>query len=95
LLSGLAGATEGSTTALDNSVVLLCNDMREGNDHYTASIPYVMIGSCGGHFKTGQIVGLNGTPNNHLLTSICHAVGLQVASVGDAKYAGDVDSSLT
>jgi hypothetical protein len=95
LLSGLAASTEGATTALDNTVVLLCNDMREGNDHYTANIPFVMIGGCGGFFKTGQIVGLSSVPNNKLLTSICHAMGLQVASVGDSTYAGDLDSSLT
>jgi hypothetical protein len=95
LLSGLAGSTEGATTSLDNTVVLICNDMREGNDHYTANIPFVMVGGCGGYFKTGQIVGLNSVSNNQLLTSICHAMGLQVAGIGNAPYTGDLDSSLT
>jgi hypothetical protein len=95
LLSGLAASTEGSSTALDNSLVMTCNDMREGNDHYTASIGFVMIGSLGGFLKTGEIVGLNGVPNNQLLTTICHGMGLQVASVGDSKYTGDLDSQLT
>jgi hypothetical protein len=95
LLAALDGTTEGSGTSLDNTLVLLCNDMREGNDHYSANIPFVMIGSCGGFFKTGQIVGFNSTPNNKLLTSICHAMGLQVTGVGESKYTGDLDSSLT
>ena len=95
LLSGLQGSAEGATTALDNTVVLICNDMREGNDHYSAQIPFVMVGGCGGYFKTGQIVGFNSVPNNQLLTSICHAMGLQVAGVGESKYSGDLDSSLT
>jgi hypothetical protein len=99
LLSGLSSSTEGSGTALDNTVVLLCNDMREGNDHYTANIAYIMIGSCGGFFKTGQIVGLGsgskGVPNNQLLTSICHAMGLQVTGIGTSEYTGNLDSYLT
>jgi hypothetical protein len=54
-----------------------------------------MIGSLGGYFSTGQWVALADTPNNKLLTTICHGMGLQVAGVGEAKYTGDVDSSLT
>jgi len=34
-------------------------------------------------------------PNNQLLTSICHAMGVQVAGVGNTKYPGDLDSVLT
>ena len=95
LLAALEASTEGSSTALDNSLVFLCNDMREGNDHYSAQIAFVMIGSLGGYFSTGQWVALADTPNNKLLTTICHGMGLQVAGVGEAKYTGDVDSSLT
>lgn len=96
MLAALQASTEGSSTALDNSVVLVCNDMREGNDHYSADIPFIMIGSCGGYFKTGQIVGFSpNVPNNQLLTSICHAMGLTTTTgVGEAKYTGDLDSYL-
>jgi len=34
-------------------------------------------------------------PNNQLLTSVLHAVGMtSVTGVGDAKYTGDLDSML-
>ncbi|MGD0674539.1 MAG: DUF1552 domain-containing protein [Polyangiaceae bacterium] len=96
LASALAASTEGSSTSLDNSLILVCNDMREGNDHYSAGIAFVMIGSLGGYFNTGQQVGFSpAIPNNKLLTTICHGMGLQVAGVGEATYTGDVDSSLT
>lgn len=92
----LAAAPEGSGTALDNTVILVSQDMNEGSNHGTFSIPYLLIGSCGGFFKTGQMVTFaSQVPNNQLLTSIAHAMGLQVAGFGNSKYTGDLDSSLT
>ena len=73
------------------------SDMSEGSQHYVGSIPYVLIGSGGGFFKTGRLVTFpSQVPNNHLLTSILHAVGMpQVTGVGDPKYAGNIDTQLT
>jgi hypothetical protein len=96
LVSALDASNEGFSTSLDNSVVLVCNDMQEGNTHLSAGIPFVMVGSCGGFFKTGQFVGFKGVPNNQLLTSIMHAMGLKsVTGVGRAAFAGDLDAELT
>jgi len=94
IVGKLAGASEGSGTVLDNTVILVCNDMSEGAAHYVGSIPYVMIGGGGGAFKTGRVVTFpNQMPNNKLLTSILHAFGIN-AGMGPAKYAGDIDSAL-
>jgi hypothetical protein len=96
LLAALDGSTEGPATSLDNSVVLVCNDMQEGNTHLSAGIPFVMAGSGGGFFNTGRFVGFNGVSNNQLLTSILHAMGLTtITGVGRAAYTGDLDSELT
>jgi hypothetical protein len=95
LLTPLDGSTEGSGTTLDNTCVLLANDMQEGNTHYDKNVPWLMAGSCGGFFKTGRVVELSNAPNNQLLTTILHAMGqTSVASVGD-MYPGNVDSLLT
>jgi hypothetical protein len=93
----LAAVQEGSGTVLDNTVMLVSNDMSEGSFHDTHNIPYVIIGGGAGFFKTGRMVTLaNNVPNNHLLTSIAHALGMtSVAGVGDSKYAGNIDSALT
>jgi hypothetical protein len=94
LVKDLASAPEGAGSVLDNTCILVCNDMNEGSNHWVKSIPYFIIGSCGGFFKQGQVLSLpNGVPNNQLLTTVCHAMGLGVASVG-ANYSGDVDSQL-
>ena len=71
--------------------------MSEGAAHYVGQIPYVIIGSGGGFFKTGRMVTFpNQVPNNHLLTSILHALGMtSVTGVGDPKYAGNIDTALT
>ena len=56
----------------------------------------MLIGSGGGFFKTGRMVTFTSqVPNNQLLTSIAHAMGLQVAGFGNSKYSGDLDSTLT
>jgi hypothetical protein len=95
LLAPLDASVEGSGTALDNSCVLVANDMQEGNTHYDKNVPWLIAGSCGGFFKTGRVVELSNAPNNQLLTTILHAMGqASVASVGD-MYPGDVDSLLT
>jgi hypothetical protein len=95
LCGKLAAVPEGNGTVLDNTLILVCNDMMEGSFHAVSSIPYVMIGSAGGFFKTGRLVTFpNQMPNNKLLTSVLHAFGIS-GSVGPAKYAGDVDSALT
>ena len=97
IVGKLAAASEGTGTVLDNTVILVASDMSEGSFHYVGNIPYVLIGSGGGFFKTGRMVTFaNSVPNNYLLTSILHALGMtSVTGVGDPKYAGNVDSALT
>lgn len=96
IVGQLAGVSEGSGSVLDNTVVLVTNDMAEGSWHDVRGIPHVIIGSGGGFFRTGRMVTLpNTVPNNHLLTSVLHALGMtSVTGVGDPKYAGNLDSVL-
>jgi hypothetical protein len=97
LCSKLDAATEGSGTVLDNTVILVMSDMSEGAEHYVGRIPYLIVGSGGGYFKTGRTVSFpSQVPNNKLLTSILHALGMtSVTGVGDPKYSGDIDSALS
>jgi len=97
IVGQLAAVSEGNGTVLDNTVILVANDMSEGAQHYVGNIPYVLVGSGGGFFKTGRTVTFpSQVPNNYLLTSILHALGMTgVTGVGDPKYAGNVDAQLT
>ncbi len=94
LVGQLAANPEGASTSLDNSVILVCNDMNEGSAEEVVSLPYLIVGSGGGFFKQGTCVQFAANvPNNLLLTSVCHALGLPVASVG-TTYTGDLDLLL-
>jgi len=93
LVADLAATPEGNGSVLDNTCILLMNDMNEGANHWVGEVPYLIIGGAGGFFKQGQTVTLPHTvPNNQLLTTLCHAMGLEIASIG--AYSGDLDSVL-
>ena len=88
MLAKLDGAKEGDGTALDNTVVVTANDMDDGANHYVGKTPFVLIGSCGGFFKTGQVQKYNKTAHNRLLVSLLNAMGVEVQSFGAAGYGG-------
>ena len=104
LAKGLDDAVEGTGTTLDNSVIVVGNDMNEGSGHYVAGLPFVLIGSCGGYFKTGRTVKLgnwanktgdywsgdSNVPHNKLLASLSNAMDVPSTSFGEG-YAGTLD----
>ncbi len=85
LLDQLDGYTEGDGTVLDNCSVVYMNNLSQGKEHNFMDMPYVMFGSCGGYFKTGQYIKVTAqddpkndvdAPHNKLLTTIANAVGV-------------------
>jgi hypothetical protein len=45
---------------LDNTAVLWCTEVNEGNDHGYFDMSWLLAGSCGGAFQTGR--NLQSTP---------------------------------
>jgi hypothetical protein len=104
LAKQLDEAVEGGETALDHSVIAVGNDMNEGSAHYVGGLPFVLIGSCGGYFKTGRTVKLgnwakktgeywsgdSNVPHNKLLASLGNAMDVPMDSFGEG-YAGALD----
>jgi hypothetical protein len=88
LASQLEATQEPGGTALDNSILLSMSNMDEGANHFNGKIPITMIGSCGGYFKTNQVVRYNKGAHNKLLATICNAMGLMVPGIGAPQYAG-------
>jgi hypothetical protein len=79
-------------TMLDSSAIVGMNNMRAGL-HDTVGVPVIMAGSLGGAIKTGRSLALpSGTPNNHLLTALCNAMGTPAPGggtyFGDTQYTG-------
>lgn len=93
LVGDLAATPEGNGSVLDNTCILVTNDMNEGANHWVAEVPYLIIGGASGFFKQGETVALSrNVPNNQLLTTVCHAMGLDLTGIG--AYSGDLDSVL-
>jgi hypothetical protein len=105
LVKGLADTPELGGSALDNTVIMVGNGMTEGADHGVQGIPFLLIGSCGGYFKTGRVVKLgswagktgnyftqpSGEPHNKLLASVGNAMGVPMTGFGPPEYAGVLD----
>ncbi|HEY2731322.1 MAG TPA: DUF1552 domain-containing protein [Polyangia bacterium] len=88
LVKQLDDTMEGSGTALDNSVIMTATDMDNGANHYVGNIPFLLIGSCGGYFKTGRVVKYSKIAHNKLLATLCNAMDMNVTSFGAAGYEG-------
>jgi hypothetical protein len=108
LAKDLEETIELGKTALDNSVIVASSEMNSGWSHYVGGLPFLLIGSCGGYFKTdGRAIKLGkwagkssgftsagGVPHNRLLASLSNAMGVPVQSFGEAKYTGTLDTEL-
>lgn len=91
LLGKLDAVREGDRTLLDNTVVLWCNEVGKGNNHAHRDLPFLLAGSCGGHFRTGRFVdyqagGGAGHPHNNLLVSLAQAMGTRDTTFGDPAH---------
>ncbi|HVY25341.1 MAG TPA: DUF1552 domain-containing protein [Polyangiaceae bacterium] len=108
LAKDLEATPEAGKTALDNSVIVVSSDMNDGASHSVESLPFLLIGSCGGAIKAnGRALKLGkwagktsnwkdpgGVPHNKLLASLSNAMDVPVTSFGEAGYDGTLDSEL-
>jgi hypothetical protein len=97
-LAGALDATaEGAGTVLDNSLIVMGNDMSDGSTHSVGTIPFVLVGSAGGALTTGRTVkvgswanqtgnywlsGKTGVPHNQLLATISNLMDVPATSFG-------------
>lgn len=92
----LAAITEGERTLLDNTVMVWGNELSLGNSHSHLEIPFMLLGSAGGHLRTGRYLQFGGQPHNRLLTSLLHAMGVEAAAHGHPDFgAGGPLAGLT
>jgi uncharacterized protein DUF1552 len=60
LVGRLDSIKEGDQTLLDSSATVWFQEMSDGNAHNLNNLPILQAGSCGGYFKTGQAVNVDG-----------------------------------
>jgi hypothetical protein len=86
LCQKLDSVPEGDGTVLDNTVILWCTDIAQGNTHARRDMPYVLVGGCGGALKTGRHLKFQGSYHNDLLIALAHAMGVPVQTFGNPAY---------
>ena len=86
LMDRLASFPEGSGSVLDNTLILWCTDIAEGQSHSRRDMPYVLAGGAGGALKMGRHLAYAGDHHNNLLVSILNAMGVPDTTFGNPAY---------
>jgi hypothetical protein len=60
LVGKLDSFAEGDQTLLDNTATVWFQEMSDGNSHNLNNLPILQAGGCGGYFKVGQAVNVQG-----------------------------------
>jgi hypothetical protein len=81
---------------LDNTVVMLGSELARGNTHSHTDAPFLLAGSAGGYFKTGNYLKLEGkNPHNNLLVSLLNSMGVETNTFGMPEYCSGALAGLT
>jgi hypothetical protein len=78
---------EGERTALDNSIVMFCSSMLNGN-HDATQLPVIVLGGAGGRLKGGRVLDYLGKPNRKMCSlylSLLDKAGLHLDEFGDSR----------
>jgi len=87
LLQKMDATIEGERTLLDNSMVLFCSSLMDGNSHNSKELPIVLAGGGGGTIQGGRVHDLRGQENRRLCRlhlALMQRMGLAVDRFGDA-----------
>lgn len=92
----LKSYADGEFSVLDNTAAVFCTQNGSsqnglsGNfaatDHPPAHAPFVVAGSCGGAWKTGRLIDIDGRYQNDVYLSIARAIGMNVTTIGQASW---------
>ena len=73
------------SSMLDNSMVVYCAGLSDGNRHRHDDLPVIVAGHAGGSFNPGRHVKLGGnTPMSNLYVRMLHEMGATVERFGDS-----------
>jgi len=86
LCQALEDIPEGDGTMLDNTAVLWAHEQADGATHRRRDLPYLLVGSCGGAFRTGRAIDFGGVPHSGLLMSLANAMGVPTTEFGDPAF---------
>jgi hypothetical protein len=87
LLAKMDATSEGERTLLDNSMVLFCSSLMDGNSHDSKELPIVLAGGGGGTIQGGRVHDLRGREDRRLCRlhlALMQRMGVEVGRFGDA-----------
>lgn len=86
LVERMSKIKEGSSTLLDNSMILFGSALRDGNAHSPRDLPLLLAGKGGGTIKPGRHIKCkDNTPLANLYGEIAIRMGLQIESFADSN----------
>ena len=89
LVERLKGITEGAGTLLDNSLLMCCSNLFDGDKHEADEMPILLAGRGGGTLQTGRVLNYRDRPDSDrracsLYLSLMDRMGVPLAAFGDA-----------
>jgi len=87
LLAKMDATVEGERTLLDNSMVLFCSSLMDGNAHDSKELPILLAGGGGGTIRGGRVHDLASQEDRRLCRlhlAMMQRMGMKVARFGDA-----------
>jgi hypothetical protein len=92
MLEKMRQTNEGERTLLDNSMLLFCSSLMDGNAHDSKQLPVLLAGGGGGSLRGGRLLDYSKDPNRRLCRlhlALMERIGMRLDRFGDA------DSALT
>jgi len=89
-LTRMQETSEGERSLLDNSMVLFCSSLYDGNAHDSRQLPILLAGGGGGTIRGGRVLDFSKEPNRRLCRlhlAIMERMGLRTEHFGDADTA--------
>lgn len=89
-LTKMQETNEGERTLLENSMVMFCSSLYDGNAHDSRKLPVLLAGGGGGTIRGGRMLDYTNDPNRKLCRlhlAMMERMGVPIHQFGDAETA--------
>ena len=89
-LTKMKETNEGERSLLDNSMIMFCSSLYDGNAHDSRQLPIILAGGGGGTIRGGRLLDYSKDPNRKLCRlhmSLMERMGVRMDHFGDADTA--------
>jgi hypothetical protein len=90
VLEKMRSTQEGERSLLDNSMLLFCSSLMDGNAHDSTQLPILVAGGGGGTVRGGRVLDYSKDPNRKLCRlhmALMERMGMRLDRFGDAETA--------